>query len=165
MPNHPPPPQKFVNFALTLRKIADHNFGITIHSFGKIVHRVWLLNGMALILYRDNIDSSKLGADPCCSLFVSYSWIYNLFTIIVGPKSHLFSWWTWQADGFYEGYLSSCIYGWQDVFSGRLMFLKVWTSNSNPKLVGRWYLEYLYDKKGTVITVANVFHNFDSKLY
>jgi hypothetical protein len=40
MPNQPPPPQKFVNFALTLRKIADHNFGITIHSFGKIVHRV-----------------------------------------------------------------------------------------------------------------------------
>ncbi|CAB4044337.1 Hypothetical predicted protein, partial [Paramuricea clavata] len=39
------------------------------------------------------------------------------------------------------------IYGWQDVFSGRLMFLKVWTSNSNPKLVGQWYLDYLYDKK------------------
>ena len=46
--------------------------------------------------------------------------------------------------GFMRYTFPLAIYGWQDVFSGRLMFLKVWTSNSNPKLVGRWYLEYLY---------------------
>lgn len=39
------------------------------------------------------------------------------------------------------------VYGMQDVFSGYLVYLKVWMSNSNPKLVGRWYLEHLYKSK------------------
>jgi len=36
------------------------------------------------------------------------------------------------------------VYGLQDVFSGYIIYLKLWTPNSDPKLVGRWYLEHLY---------------------
>ena len=31
--------------------------------------------------------------------------------------------------------------------SRKVLFLKVWTSNSNPIFVGRWYFEYLYKSK------------------
>ena len=40
------------------------------------------------------------------------------------------------------------VYGLQDVFSARILFLKVWTSNSNPRLIGRWYMDHLYKTKG-----------------
>lgn len=40
------------------------------------------------------------------------------------------------------------VYGLQDVFSGFILFLKLWTSNSDPKLIGRWYLEHLYNTRG-----------------
>ncbi|KAJ7377164.1 hypothetical protein OS493_030363 [Desmophyllum pertusum] len=39
------------------------------------------------------------------------------------------------------------VYGMQDVFSGYLVYLKVWMSNSNPKLIGRWYLDHLNKSK------------------
>ena len=47
------------------------------------------------------------------------------------------------------------VYGMQDVFSGYLVYLKVWVSNSNPKLVGRWYLEHLYKSKGNALCFDN----------
>ena len=49
------------------------------------------------------------------------------------------------------------VYGLQDVFSGRILFLKLWPSNSDPKLIGKWYLQHLYDCKGTIIMILTVF--------
>ena len=43
------------------------------------------------------------------------------------------------------------VYGMQDVFSRYLLYLKVWVSNSNPKLIGRWYLDHLLKTKGIFI--------------
>ena len=34
-------------------------------------------------------------------------------------------------------------YGLQDAYSGYVLYLKLWTSNSDPKLIGRWYLKTL----------------------
>ncbi|XP_028412940.1 uncharacterized protein LOC114535818 [Dendronephthya gigantea] len=39
------------------------------------------------------------------------------------------------------------VYGLQDAYSGYILYLKLWTSNSDPKIVGRWYLEHLYKSK------------------
>ena len=39
------------------------------------------------------------------------------------------------------------IYGCIDTASRKILFLKVWTSNSNPTFVGRWYFECLYKSK------------------
>lgn len=39
------------------------------------------------------------------------------------------------------------VYGLQDAFSGYILYLKLWTSNSDPKLIGRWYLEHLYQTR------------------
>jgi len=33
------------------------------------------------------------------------------------------------------------VYGGQDCFSGKIMFLKVWTSNNNPEVVARHYFD------------------------
>ena len=41
------------------------------------------------------------------------------------------------------------VYGLQDIFSARIL-VKVWTSNSNPLLIGRWYMEHLYETKGNM---------------
>jgi len=46
--------------------------------------------------------------------------------------------------GFMKNTFPLAVYGLQDVFSGYIIYLKLWTSNSDPKLVGRWYLEHLY---------------------
>jgi hypothetical protein len=40
------------------------------------------------------------------------------------------------------------VYGLQDVFSARILFLKVRISNSDPHLIGGWYMEHLYEVKG-----------------
>lgn len=45
------------------------------------------------------------------------------------------------------------VYGMQDVFSGYLVYLKVWMSNSNPKLIGRWYLDHLNKSKGKYFSI------------
>ena len=37
------------------------------------------------------------------------------------------------------------VYGCIDTASRRIMWLRIWTTNSNPKLVGRWYLEHLLE--------------------
>ena len=50
--------------------------------------------------------------------------------------------------GFITDTFPLAAYGLPDVFIGRLLYLKLWTSNSNPKLVGQWYLEYLTKTKG-----------------
>ena len=49
--------------------------------------------------------------------------------------------------GFMRDTFPLAIYGMQDVFSCRILFIKVWTSNSDPKLIGRWYYEHLVSTK------------------
>ena len=49
--------------------------------------------------------------------------------------------------GFMKSTFPLAVYVLQDVFSGYILWLKLWTSNSDPKLVGRWYLDHLYKTK------------------
>ena len=39
------------------------------------------------------------------------------------------------------------IYGCIDTASRKLLWLRIWMSNSDPLLIGRWYLEYLYETR------------------
>ena len=49
--------------------------------------------------------------------------------------------------GFQKSTFPLAIYGCIDTASRKILFLKVWTSNSNPIFVGWWYFEYLYKRK------------------
>lgn len=51
--------------------------------------------------------------------------------------------------GYQNSMFPLSIYGGQDTCSGRINFLKIWTSNKNPKIIGKFYLEYLVEAKGT----------------
>ena len=59
--------------------------------------------------------------------------------------------WVFSLDGHAKlmGYQKStfplAIYGCIDTASRKIMFLKVWTSNSDPKLVGKWYFEFILE--------------------
>ena len=55
--------------------------------------------------------------------------------------------WTFVKDTF-----PLAVYGLQDVFSGRILFLKLWTSNSDPRLIGKWYLQHIYNSQGIIET-------------
>ncbi len=39
------------------------------------------------------------------------------------------------------------VYGCLDTASRKLLWLRVWTDNCNPKLVARWYFDYLYERR------------------
>ena len=39
------------------------------------------------------------------------------------------------------------VYGSTDTASRKLLWLRVWVTNSDPGLIGRWYLEYLYESR------------------
>ena len=39
------------------------------------------------------------------------------------------------------------VYGSTDTASRRLLWLRIWVSNSDPKLIARWYLEYLHESR------------------
>jgi len=62
------------------------------------------------------------------------------------------------------------VYGCIDTGSCKLLLLRVWVTNSNPKVVGRWYLEYLYESrvtpsilrldKGTETVIITTMHEF-----
>lgn len=39
------------------------------------------------------------------------------------------------------------IYGCLDTASRKILWLKVWTSNSDPRIIGNWYLQYLYETR------------------
>ena len=57
--------------------------------------------------------------------------------------------WVFSLDGHAKlmGYQKStfplAIYGCLDTASRKIIFLKVWTSISDPKLVGKWYFEFI----------------------
>ena len=50
--------------------------------------------------------------------------------------------------GYQKSMLPLCIYGAQDTYSGRIQFLRIWTSNNDPNIIGRFYLDYLFESKG-----------------
>ena len=49
--------------------------------------------------------------------------------------------------GFQSSTFPLAIYGSIDTASRKLLWLRIWTTNKEPKLIGRWYLEYLYETK------------------
>ncbi|KAK6181937.1 hypothetical protein SNE40_009713 [Patella caerulea] len=49
--------------------------------------------------------------------------------------------------GYQKSTFPLCVYGGQDTYSGRIQFLKVSTSNNDPKIKGKFYLEYLYETR------------------
>ena len=49
--------------------------------------------------------------------------------------------------GFQNNTFPIAIYGCLDTASRKLLWLKMWVSNNKPELIGRWYLEYLYESR------------------
>ena len=47
--------------------------------------------------------------------------------------------------GFQKDAFPLAVYGCIDTASRKLLWLKVWTGNSDPNLIGRFYLEHLCD--------------------
>ena len=72
--------------------------------------------------------------------------------------------------GFKNSTFPLAVYGAIDTASRKLLRLKVWVANSNPIIVGRWYLEYLYEcrtmpsilrlDKGTETGIITTMHAF-----
>lgn len=61
--------------------------------------------------------------------------------------------WVYSMDGHNKlmGYQNRtfplAVYGSIDTASRKLLWLRVWVTNSDPELIGRWYLEYLYKSR------------------
>jgi len=51
--------------------------------------------------------------------------------------------------GFQKSTFQLYIYGGQDAFSGKITFLKIWTSNNNTEVVAHYYFEYVTESKGS----------------
>ncbi|KAG1682566.1 hypothetical protein GQR58_010849 [Nymphon striatum] len=49
--------------------------------------------------------------------------------------------------GYQNSTYPLAIYGCIDTASRKLLWLRIWVSNSDPQIIGRWYLEYLYEKR------------------
>ena len=49
--------------------------------------------------------------------------------------------------GYQNSTYPLAIYGCIDTASRKLLWLRIWVSNSDPLLIGRWYLEYLYESR------------------
>ena len=49
--------------------------------------------------------------------------------------------------GYQNSTFPLAVYGCIDTASRKKMWLRIWTTNSNPKLVGRWYLEHLLETR------------------
>ncbi len=72
--------------------------------------------------------------------------------------------------GFQNSTFPFAIYGCVDTASRKLMWLRIWNTNSNPVLVGKWYLEalleswtlpqYLHLDKGTETTTMSTIHAY-----
>eukprot|EP00794_Sanderia_malayensis_P018736 gene18736-20625_t len=61
--------------------------------------------------------------------------------------------WVLSLDGHCKlmGYMKStfplAVYGCMDTASRKLLFLRIGAGNSDPRVIGRWYFEYLYESK------------------
>ena len=49
--------------------------------------------------------------------------------------------------GYQNSTYPLAIYSCMDTASRKLLWLKVWTGNCNPQLIGKWYLEYLFESR------------------
>ena len=49
--------------------------------------------------------------------------------------------------GYQKSTFPLAIYGCLDSASRKLLWLKSWATNSDPKIIGRWYFEHLYETK------------------
>ena len=49
--------------------------------------------------------------------------------------------------GYQKSTFPLAVYGCLDSASRKLLWLRIWTTNSDPKVVGRWYFEHLYETK------------------
>lgn len=49
--------------------------------------------------------------------------------------------------GYQRDTFPLAIYGCLDTASRKILFLKVWTTNSDPKIVAKWYFDYLNDSR------------------
>ena len=58
--------------------------------------------------------------------------------------------------GFMNSTFPLAVYGLQDAFSGYILYLKLWTTNSDPKLIGRWYMDRLYSTKSNLSCFNNI---------
>jgi len=47
--------------------------------------------------------------------------------------------------GFQNSTFPIAVYGCIDTASRKILWLRVWTTNSRPEIIGHWYLEYLYE--------------------
>lgn len=72
------------------------------------------------------------------------------------PKGHFVSTgpnWVWSLDGHDKlmGYQNwtfpLAVYGCIDTASRKILWLKVWDTNSQPELIGKWFIEYLIESK------------------
>ena len=81
-----------------------------------------------------------------------------ILSLFSGSRSNHESRWPWSGPWWSDGHdgLSGWqqkefpihIYGAEDTYSGRIHFLKVWTTNKNPKIIAKFYYEYLRESKG-----------------
>ncbi|PFX12374.1 hypothetical protein AWC38_SpisGene23687 [Stylophora pistillata] len=55
--------------------------------------------------------------------------------------------------GYQKAMSPLCIYGAQDTYSARINFLRIWTSNNNSKIIGKLYLDYLYECRVLPLTI------------
>jgi hypothetical protein len=72
--------------------------------------------------------------------------------------------------GYQNSMFPMAIYGCIDTATRRLLWLRIWVTNSDPKVIGRWYLEYPYEtrvmpsflrlNKGTETGVMAAMHAF-----
>ncbi|XP_028517680.1 uncharacterized protein LOC110248095 [Exaiptasia diaphana] len=51
--------------------------------------------------------------------------------------------------GYQNSTFPLCIYGAQDAYSARIQFLRIWTTNSDPNIIGCFYFDYLYEERVT----------------
>ena len=49
--------------------------------------------------------------------------------------------------GYQNSTFPLAIYGCIDTASRKILWLKIWVTNSDPKRIGYWYLEYLYETR------------------
>jgi hypothetical protein len=72
--------------------------------------------------------------------------------------------------GYQNSTFPLAIYGCIDTATRKLLWLRIWVTNSDPKVIGRWYLEYLHEArlmpslirldKGTETGVMAAMHAF-----
>ena len=100
------------------------------------------------------------------------------------PKGHFITLgpdWTYSVDGhdklmgFQNSTFPLAIYGCIDTASRKLLWLKIWTTNSNPILVGKWYIQdyskvefcqitYAWIKALKQLQCAQSMHSFEASM-